>query len=132
MKILILDDERQWLKIFKDNLKRDHEVVACNASDQAVDSIHDHDFDLIVSDVSMPTRNGPDTIDMIRRIKPEYSEVPVVFVSALDCETCEELTKDVPCSTRWSKDKFSPSEFRAFIQQIEGRGFYKACKERGS
>lgn len=73
-KILLVDDHQ----IVRAGLTQfiveqgDLEVVAEAASgDEAIRLIRQHDFDVVILDISMPDKNGVDTLRIIKQLKPE-------------------------------------------------------------
>ncbi|MFQ5769939.1 MAG: sigma-54-dependent transcriptional regulator [bacterium] len=72
-KILIIDDDEELLlscaKILKNNGK--YEVVTIDNSKQAVTKIESQEFDLIISDLSMPEMSGMDLLRKSRIIAPD-------------------------------------------------------------
>jgi DNA-binding NarL/FixJ family response regulator len=73
-KILLVDDH----EIVRAGLTQfiveqgDLEVAAEAASgDEAIRLIRQHDFDVVILDISMPDKNGVDTLRIIKQLKPE-------------------------------------------------------------
>lgn len=61
MRILLVDDEREFLDLTQIYLKRekdDLEVSATTSAGEALNLIEENGFDAIVSDYQMPTMNG--------------------------------------------------------------------------
>lgn len=85
-RILIVDDELSILELVKaalETIDNDHVDIASSAAD-ALELIYDTDmpFDCVVLDVQMPDMDG---LELLRRIRdlPEYSETPVVMLTAM-------------------------------------------------
>lgn len=80
-KILIIDDDKELLrscvKILKNNGRYD--VVAMHDSTQADNEIESGDYDLFISDLSMPEVTG---LDLLRRARLAVPEIPFVIFSA--------------------------------------------------
>lgn len=84
-KILVVDDERALLDLMERALgKRGHEVETYMDGDSAVEAIEADDFDLVMSDLRMPGKNG---IEVLAAAKKKRSTLPVIIVSgALEAE----------------------------------------------
>ncbi|MFQ5605017.1 MAG: sigma-54-dependent transcriptional regulator [bacterium] len=80
-KILIIDDDKQLLvscsKIFKNNGR--YQVVTMHDSRQALSEIETGQYDVIISDLSMPDMSGMDLLHKAKLIAPD---VPFVIFSA--------------------------------------------------
>lgn len=81
MKILIMDDESQILKLLENYLTMlNHQVVTASDGQKGLELfLQTPDvFDLIITDFKMP---GLDGINVIFHLKDEGYEIPVVFIS---------------------------------------------------
>lgn len=80
-KVLIADDHA----IFREGLKQ---VIASTVdlsvtdeatnSQEAIDKVHDNDYDIVIMDISMPGRSGLDCLVEIKKMKPH---LPVLVLS---------------------------------------------------
>lgn len=79
-KILIVDDDPQFLDVLESILGEDgFQVSRAGSGKEAIDRFdHDH-FDLVVTDKRMP---GGDGIDLARHIKASNKSTPIIMVSA--------------------------------------------------
>ena len=87
VKILVVDDESRMRKLVRDFLiRKDYEVVEASDGQEAVDIFFEqNDISLIILDVMMPKMDGWEVLREIR----EYSEVPVIMLTAKGDETDE-------------------------------------------
>src|SRR5687767_8221714 len=85
-KILVVDDEPQITRVLRQSLSA-HRYHVRTAADgeSALDTFHDFNPDLIITDLSMPEMSGLDLCREIRKI----SQVPIVVLSVKS----EEKTK---------------------------------------
>ncbi len=83
MKIILVDDDVIMLQAIKTMLtKNDYEVFATTDAQDALDSLEEEDFDLIISDIMMPYMSG---IELLSSIKKRLKKkVPIIIISALD------------------------------------------------
>ena len=66
-RILLLDDDPLVLKSFKKLLSSEgYEVIPTSSYSEALKVIDEKEFDLIVSDIRMPGKNGVETISEIQ------------------------------------------------------------------
>lgn len=92
-KILVVDDDDLVRKSVQNILiKAGYSVVCAPDANRAIDEIRRQDFDLIVSDIRMPGKNGVETVREIRRIVNQHSpkDIPIIFITAY-AETSEQL-----------------------------------------
>lgn len=81
-RILIVDDEEDSRTVIRQVLSTRFEVVEASDGLDALQKLPYVQPDLVVLDVMMPLMDGFQTCLAIRR-SPEYSEMPVMFLSAL-------------------------------------------------
>lgn len=83
-KILIIDDDKIFLKIFRDSLKKDfdgvYEVSSAENGEEGIARIDEEKPDLIVLDIKMPKMDG---IEFLRELKErKYDpQIPVLISS---------------------------------------------------
>lgn len=71
LKILAVDDDARVLSVTKALLSNDgHNVVCCERASEALNLALSQDFDLIISDYSMPEHTGLSLVQEIRKRKP--------------------------------------------------------------
>ncbi|MCA1794752.1 MAG: response regulator [Desulfobacteraceae bacterium] len=90
-RILIVDDERQNIKVLTELLRGDYKIMAAKNGEQALNAVKgDNPPDLILLDIMMP---GIDGYEVCRKIKSDCHcmHIPVIFVSALDASDDESL-----------------------------------------
>lgn len=80
--ILVVDDDRQILEIVSEGLLRAGDVMVkvCQSCDEAVSIAHDFSPDLILLDLAMPDKDGPETIRVLHEVFGEDSK-PMIFVT---------------------------------------------------
>jgi two-component system response regulator YesN len=83
-RILVVDDQELVLTILRDLLSGEgHEVGAASDGEEALGLLHDGDWDLMISDISMPGMTG---LDLLRRAKRFRPELRVVMLSGYGME----------------------------------------------
>lgn len=88
--ILLIDDESINLQALKNALSGHFSIKACKSGSGAFAMLQSGLIpDLILLDISMPEMDGYQTLELIYSV-PEYREIPVIFVTALDSYMDEE------------------------------------------
>lgn len=81
-KILIADDEEEYLDVVKGIIETfGHEVTVAHHGQDALSKLN-ADFDLILLDIRMPVMNGYETAIQIRK-NPRTRDIPIIMVTAL-------------------------------------------------
>lgn len=78
-KILIVDDERNIHYSFQRVLGNNYEVLSAFSGEEALRQIEDTSIRLIVMDVQMPGTSGLDTLQELKRRRPD---LPVIMMTA--------------------------------------------------
>ncbi len=94
--ILIVDDEPTNIRLLMEVLKQDYDLKAATNGSQTL-TLLEKDYtsiDLILLDVNMPDVSGIEVLEKINQ-QPEWSDIPVIFVTALnqECDEAEGLKK---------------------------------------
>lgn len=92
-KILVIDDDDLVrVSVQRVLVSAGYDVTCAQGATQAIDEIKKQDFDLIVSDIRMPDKNGVETVREIRKIVSQHSpkDIPIVFITAY-ADTSEQL-----------------------------------------
>ena len=79
-RILIVDDELEITEILADLLGRDHDCHKAGSAEQALASLKQTDFELVISDITMPGMSG---LDMIPHVKAFSPNTVVVMISGM-------------------------------------------------
>lgn len=81
-RILLVDDERNILKFYTEELSGDgHQVVAVDSGDQLLSAIGFHQPDVVVLDIKLA---GWDGLDLLQDIRNRYYDLPVILCSAYE------------------------------------------------
>lgn len=71
-KVLLVDDEQEFLEIMSERMKaRGMEVVTAGSADQALSILEKQNFDAVVMDFQMPGMDGMAAIKAMKEKKPE-------------------------------------------------------------
>ena len=82
MRILVAEDERDLNSVISRKLISDgNQVDSCINGIVALDKLTQGDYDVAVLDIMMP---GMDGLELVRRLRAEGNETPVLFLTALD------------------------------------------------
>jgi len=80
--ILIVDDDKNMLKLLKMFLEEDYQVTIVESGKQALDYIINHTPDLILLDYMMPLFDGPHVMEIIRK-RDASRHIPVLFLTSV-------------------------------------------------
>lgn len=83
-KILVIDDDELVVKTLRRLLvSQGYEADAANSAAEALNKISVSDFDLIISDIRMPGKNGVETAHEVKKLFSEKAkkDIPVVFIT---------------------------------------------------
>ena len=75
--ILLIDDDAAVRGVLEALLSEDHECHSADRAEQAVELLRIVDYDLVITDVSMPGLGG---LEVLRRIKQRHT-IPVIVIS---------------------------------------------------
>ncbi len=79
MRVLIVDDELEFLELIEKRLSRRNMAVSTAPSGQkALELLDDNDFDAVVMDVRMP---GMDGLETLRHMKEKKPSLPVILLT---------------------------------------------------
>jgi response regulator RpfG family c-di-GMP phosphodiesterase len=79
-RILIVDDELEITEILSDLLSTEYECLMAGSAEQALVRLHESDFELVISDITMPGMSG---LDMIPHVKAIAPDTVVVMISGM-------------------------------------------------
>ncbi len=83
-KLLLIDDDQNLTRLLSQYLEaQGFETVTAGDGKAGLRALFQHNPDLVILDVTMPQRDGWETLERIR----EVSEVPVIMLTARDEET---------------------------------------------
>ena len=90
-KILIVDDETDFLDLMRIKLEEDYDVITASSGSEALDAIHEERPDAVLLDMIMDKMSGIDVLKMIRK---HDHHLPVFIVTAFsDGEGFEQASR---------------------------------------
>jgi len=113
--LLAEDDESVRLLTSKVLTKFGYKVITATDGEDAIDKFRDHkdSIKLLLLDVVMPGRNGKDTLDEIRKIRPE---MPGVFMSSYNSSALERMGFEA--GTEFIKKPFAPLLLKRRVREM--------------
>jgi putative nucleotidyltransferase with HDIG domain len=79
-RILIVDDEVEITEILADLLSEEHECLKAASAEDALARLQEREFQLVISDITMPGMSGLDMIPHVKEISPD---TVVVMISGM-------------------------------------------------
>ena len=89
--LLIVDEDQTFLEVLSELFSAEHQCHTASTAEEVIEHLDSHDYDVIVTDISMPGMSGEDLLGFVKTYRPG---TPVLFVSgSLDEERAERLLK---------------------------------------
>jgi len=114
-KLLIVEDEKNLCLLYREELtKAGYKVTAVADADTALEQISKQTFDLIVTDIRMPAKNG---IELITQIMALHKDIPIIINTAYQSYKHDFMT--------WAADAYivksaSLDELKSKIKELIG------------
>ncbi len=113
--ILIVDDNDVNLKVAEGLLKPlNMKIDTAISGMEAIDKISKVHYDIVFMDHMMPELDGVETTHIIRRLHPEYNDVPIIAFTA----NAVEGTKEMFCQEGMNDFVAKPIELRMLISKL--------------
>lgn len=115
-KILLVEDEKPLCLLYEEELSKEgYDVTAVYDAEAALEALGSSSFDLIVTDIRMP---GKDGIELITQIMGRRKDIPIIINSAYQSYKEDFMT--------WAADAYvvkssSLDELKAKIKQLLDR-----------
>lgn len=113
--ILIVDDNAVNLTVAKgllEPLKMNTDMAESGM--EAIEKISKHHYDIVFMDHMMPELDGIETTHIIRRLHPEYNDVPIIALTA----NAVEGTKEMFCQEGMNDFIAKPIELRMLVSKV--------------
>ena len=109
-RIMHIDDNYDALKLLELKFKNSFEIASVQDPEEALSMLEYTKFDLIITDYDLPVLTG---LDLLKRIKKKYPEVPVIFYTgqgnekvareAFICGVSDYIKKSIREIAHWEK-----------------------------
>ena len=112
-KVLLVDDEKEFLEIMSERMKaRGMEVTTAESADQAMSIIEKESFDAIIMDFQMPGMDGMEALKAIKNKKPELQIILLTGYA-----TVEKTVEAMKIGATDFLEK--PADFEALAEKIK-------------
>ena len=119
-RILIVDDDEQFRKMLRKTLEQDgYEVVEATGGNEAINLHSEHSFDLIITDIIMPGKEGIETIIDIKNNDPEAQFIVISGSSWYGSDAEFEMAKTL--GARTLRKPFKREALLEAIKQIQNQ-----------
>ena len=79
-KILVVDDEIEYQRVFSYLLKRNgYDVVTASGACEALNLLESNEINLIMTDLKMPDMDG---LELVKAVKSEYEDIDIMIITA--------------------------------------------------
>ena len=113
--ILIVDDNAVNLTVAEGLLEPlKMQIDTANSGMEAIDMISKYHYDMVFMDHMMPELDGVETTHIIRRLHPEYNDVPIIALTA----NAVEGTKEMFCQEGMNDFVAKPIELRILVSKV--------------
>lgn len=117
-KIIVVDDSHTTRILQKNILSHyGYNVSTATSPKNALEKLHQNQYDLIISDIQMPEMNGFEFISEVRKMS-QYAKIPVIIVSSEPREKYEYLIQQTKIVKYIQKNLFKQEELIASIEGI--------------
>lgn len=116
MKLLIVDDDVLMLKALKFRMNKDgYDVDTAEDGRKAIECIDNCEYDLVLTDVMLPFKNGLEIVQHVKR--KENTKTKVVILTALGVENA--VTDGFAMGAdEYITKPFSPSELSIRVKKL--------------
>ena len=114
-KILVVEDEKTLCLLYEEELSKEgYDITAVTDAEAALVKLSEQSFDLIITDIRMPGKNG---IELITQIMGLRKDIPIIINSAYQSYKEDFMT--------WAADAYvvkssSLDELKSKIKQLLG------------
>ncbi|MHB8880660.1 MAG: sigma-54-dependent transcriptional regulator [Thermodesulfovibrionales bacterium] len=77
--ILIVDDEKNILKVVSMTLRNLYDVDTARSAEEAIEKFNQNKYELVITDLKLPGKSG---IDLLEYIKSRDASMPVIMITA--------------------------------------------------
>ena len=120
-KLLLLEDDMALSETIVDYFESlDYDIVAVYDGYSAIDTIYEHNFDLLLLDVNVPDING---FEILKSIREQDVQTPAIFITSLNSMIDLEEGFSSGCDD-YIKKPFALKELKLRVQTILKREFF--------
>jgi len=122
LRVLLVEDNRNYREIFKDNLRQHFPVVSVSEAgnaDEALQKIRATPPDLIFMDIRLPGMNG---LQLTQRIKKEFPTIPIAILTGYDLPEYRQAAVQYGADGFFVKESLKWDEVEALVKSIEQSG----------
>ena len=120
LKAMIVKDDIFFREIFRDRLLTQYPstmVIEAGSGEEALKKLGSYALDLIFMDIHLPGENG---LEITRKIKAEWQDVPVILISSYDIPEYREAAIRYGANSFIVKDSVKRDEISKLIRCHQG------------
>jgi two-component system NtrC family response regulator/two-component system nitrogen regulation response regulator GlnG len=81
MSVMLVEDDELFRDAIKDFVSTEYEVIEAESAEVALELFQQNLPDLVLLDITLP---GMDGLELLKKIKATWSDLPVIMVTAMD------------------------------------------------
>ena len=117
-KILLAEDDEALSHFLQKSLKRaGHRVTYARDGIEAYEKLQENDFDLLLTDLSMP---GMDGIDLVKKIREQLNQIKVMFITGFSAVAIEANETEFENQAEVVSKPFHLNDLTLRIEQMLG------------
>ncbi|GAI38858.1 unnamed protein product, partial [marine sediment metagenome] len=107
-KILIIEDEKILVEMYKNKLERNNfQVISAFSSEEGIEILKREKPDLVILDILLPRENGISFLEKIKKIRA-ISKIPVIVFSNYDDPVTRKEAMNLGVEDYLIKTQFTP------------------------
>lgn len=115
-KVLYIDDASSMRKLVNLVLGKEFNLSLAKDGQEALEAVHQNQFDVIISDVNMPVMNGLEFLKKARTLQ-DYKFTPILMMTTEASAEMKAQGKDLG-ATGWIVKPFDPEKLGAIIRKV--------------
>jgi DNA-binding response OmpR family regulator len=118
-RLLVVEDNPDIQRIYTSMLSGKYDLTQVYNTKDAWKALAESDYDLMILDIILPKGSQGDTFYMQVCQHPEYSQIPVIFVTVIDDQTEAKNFENIN-RAEWLTKPFTETALTGKIEKILG------------
>ena len=115
-KVLVVDDDDLFRQMLTDALRYHNFIpTAVQGGEEALRELKNGTVDAVIADIKMP---GMDGIDLLKRIKAKYPDLPVILITGFLADDFEAIGSDAVPADGFLQKPFDTSKIIELLEEL--------------